>query len=209
MVHLGNLYFHLLQNTENLNHLSDQSLEMHRTTFSVSSSILIALSLATLSIAVPFPASKRSLQQRDAVVAINSLHQFGSGSSSSSGSSSTGTEGLNNRCSSNYMTLAGVKRYGAGWKISFRPTIRARLFARSSSAWNTMWSDLQKCVSFPPLSSSQRQSVFKQMVCHAIWGISPVQGGRTWDFESTRSDISMSAAVGRFPFSPPSHRCNW
>lgn len=130
-----------------------------------------------------------------------------SGSSSSSGSSSTGTEDLDKRCSSNYMSKAGRKLTAEGWKISMRPTLRARLFARTRGIWNSMWRDLQKCVKFPPLSARQRQSLFEQMACHAKWGVTVFQGGRTWDYEAWRPSIGLDRALGGL--TPPDHRCNW
>ena len=128
-------------------------------------------------------------------------------SSSSSGSSSTGTEGLNRRCSSNWMSKAGKFKKSKGWKISMRPTLRARTLARTSGAWKSMWRDLKACVPFPRLSRSERSSLYKQMICHAKWGLTPLQGGRTWDFESWRPNISTRRATSLKGVR--AHKCNW
>lgn len=132
-------------------------------------------------------------------------------SSSSSGSSSSGTEYMTDTCSSNWMSKAGKKWTSSGWKIGFRPTNRARLSGRAYSHWAEMWTDLQNCITFPVLTHNQRESIFEQMACHAKWGITPFQGGRTWDFEAWRPSIGLQAALsdGWWGFNPPDHGCNW
>lgn len=137
----------------------------------------------------------------------SSIKQFSSGSSSSSASSSTGTEGLDETCSSNWMSKAGKVLKPEGWKISMRPTLRARILGRTTSAYDSMFEDLQKCVTFPVLTIDQRASIYEQLACHGKWGISPALGGRTWDFEAWRPSIGINAALGGLL--PPSHRCNW
>lgn len=134
-----------------------------------------------------------------------------SDSSSSSGSSSSGTEYMHDYCSSNWMSKAGKKLTQDGWKIGFRPTTRARLSGRDKAHWAEMWRDLQKCITFPILTSDQRESIFEQLACHAKWGVTPFQGGRTWDFEAWRPPIGLKKALsdGWWGLDPPDHGCNW
>ena len=69
---------------------------------------------------------------------------------------------------------------------------------------------MQACVPFPvELTDTQRESIYEQLACHARWGKTPVQGGRTWDYEANRPSIGLAAALGVFPTDPPDHDCNW
>lgn len=124
---------------------------------------------------------------------------------SDSGSSSSGGAVLSTKCHSPWMTSAGKHQTEQGWKISFEPTHLARISGRSSSTWSSMWQDLQKCILFPSLSSSARSSMYKQLKCHALFGLTSSFGGPTWDLESWRADISM----WKVTVLAPKHKCNW
>jgi len=84
------------------------------------------------------------------------------------------------------------------------PTKRARYAARDvPGAYNAIWGDLQRCIPFPQLAEWQLNSMYKQMVCHTLWGVGKL-GGKTWDFESWRPDISYWKALR-----VDEHSCNW
>ena len=88
------------------------------------------------------------------------------------------------------MSAAYVVGTGAGARIGFFP---------KSAAYDThniypMWDDLQRCVKFPPLTGSERDSMFKQMVCHDIYAIHG-NAGETWDFEAWRADVPWTTAL--------------
>jgi hypothetical protein len=107
-------------------------------------------------------------------------------------------------CRSPWMRAARVHDEPQGPKVSFRPTKRARYAARGvPRAYRNIWRDLQRCVSFPALSASQSDSMYKQMVCHTFWGVAHL-GGPTWDFESWRPDVSSWKALR-----VREHSCNW
>ncbi|HLM49952.1 MAG TPA: DUF2599 domain-containing protein [Solirubrobacteraceae bacterium] len=107
-------------------------------------------------------------------------------------------------CRSPWMSRAQGHDEPQGWKVSFVPTKRARYAARGTpGAYADMWGDLRRCVPFPSIGEARLNSMFKQMVCHALYGVGNL-GGRTWDFESWRPDISSVKALRI-----EGHSCNW
>lgn len=112
------------------------------------------------------------------------------------------------RCSSRYIRGAGVSNSDPlGPIIRMKPTVRGRLTARfSQSAYNRMWNDLKRCITFPSLSHDAYRSVYQQFVCHVVYAVAPWGGGDTWDFESWRPKFSGSDALD---YLNPSHKCNW
>lgn len=107
--------------------------------------------------------------------------------------------GLAKSCNSAFMRSAYAVGYGYGTRIGFSP----KLLAHDNPDVNGIWADLERCIRFPALTSSERDSLYKQMVCHVIFAI--VGGaGVAWDFEAWRADPSWSTALN------PKNRCqNW
>jgi hypothetical protein len=110
---------------------------------------------------------------------------------------------------SDWMTSAGGLGSGAAFRVSMKPTARARAFGGGKNPLNGhyyveyIWRDLNRCVRFPPLTTAQTQSLFKQLECHALYAKIPQLGGPTWDFEAWRENISQRDAVhGK-------GQCNW
>lgn len=110
-------------------------------------------------------------------------------------SSHSGCELARVSCKNRWMTKVGKKRYRSGWKLSFRPTRTARLFAYTFRG--TVWKQFKKCLRFPSLTTAERLSIYQQFVCHAYYGT----GGCTWDFESTRPPYKY--------YLNPLKKCNW
>jgi hypothetical protein len=84
--------------------------------------------------------------------------------------------------------------------------------ARNAGIWHLVWSDLRKCVSFPgSLSSQQRDSLYKQMICHIFWSTGSFikNGGNTWDFEAWRPDESLAYVLSPAQAIDRNKRCNW
>jgi hypothetical protein len=87
---------------------------------------------------------------------------------------------------------------------SMWPTVQARIVG--SAATPSMWRDLQERTPFPPdVTQDQRESMYKQLWCHAQYGRVPAAGGPTWDIESARPNISWWDVV----FKIGQHGCNW
>lgn len=89
-----------------------------------------------------------------------------------------------------YMIKAYAVGYGYGARIGFAPTGNAS----ESAQVNVIWGDLQSCVNWPYLTSTETDAIYKQMVCHIVWGIFP-GAGSSWDFEAWRSDPSWATAL--------------
>lgn len=90
-----------------------------------------------------------------------------------------------------YMIKAYAVGYGYGARIGFMPTGNAS----ESGAVNLIWGYLQGCVGhWPYLTSTETDSIYKQMVCHIVYGIFP-GAGPSWDFEAWRSDPSWATAL--------------
>jgi hypothetical protein len=99
-------------------------------------------------------------------------------------------------CASPWMTRAHVAGTGVATTISFAPTTKARVEGRlQRSNYEAMWGDLQRCVRFPPMSGSQLHSVYEQMACHIRYGVVPLLGGPTWDFEAWRNDVPWNRVM--------------
>ncbi len=56
---------------------------------------------------------------------------------------------------------------------------------------------------FPPLTASRTESLYKQLLCHALYAKVPALGGRTWDFEAWRANIPRREVVLL------EGKCNW
>lgn len=98
-----------------------------------------------------------------------------------------------------YMSKAYAVGYGYGARVGFAPT----WLAYDTENVDGVWSALQSCVPWPALTSSETDSIFKQMVCHIAFAIHG-GAGPSWDFEAWRSDPSWFQALN------PSNRCqNW
>ena len=99
-------------------------------------------------------------------------------------------------CSSPYMTKAYAVGQGYGARMGFVP----RTPAHDNPNVDKIWKALLECVRYPNLTGSQADSVFKQMVCHVIYGALP-GAGSSWDFEAWRTDPSWATALW------PGHDC--
>lgn len=88
---------------------------------------------------------------------------------------------------------------GSASKVSFLPTARARLgtlFPRAPDDYVDMWTELQNCIGgFPAMNGAQLDRIYKQMVCHAWYGIESHFGGDTWDFEAWYEPGDWSSAL--------------
>ncbi|HEY3759102.1 MAG TPA: hypothetical protein VGL37_05035 [Solirubrobacteraceae bacterium] len=94
------------------------------------------------------------------------------------------------------MSKAYAVGYGYGARVGFAPT----WLAYDTEDVAGVWLALQSCVHWPSLTSSETDSIFKQMVCHIAFAISG-QAGSSWDFEAWRSDPSWFTALN------PSNKC--
>jgi hypothetical protein len=105
-----------------------------------------------------------------------------------------------------WMSGAGIAGHGAQTRISLRPTTRARI--AGNPAARRIWSDLRtRCLrtTLPSLTAGQRDSLYKQLYCHALYGrvAASWDGGPTWDLEASRPDVGWTAALR------VADRCNW
>jgi hypothetical protein len=94
------------------------------------------------------------------------------------------------KCSgSRLISEAGVSGNGSGLEISVRPKALFRI--AGDSVVDVGWNDLSRCVRIPTISRAQRDSLYKQLACHARYGKLPIAtfGGPTWDLEAWRPDI--------------------
>jgi hypothetical protein len=97
------------------------------------------------------------------------------------------------------MSRAYAVGFGYGARLGFAPT----WLAYDTENVDGVWSGLQSCVSWPALTPSETDSIFKQMVCHIAFAIHG-DAGSSWDFEAWRSDPSWFTALD------PSNKCqNW
>jgi hypothetical protein len=114
--------------------------------------------------------------------------------------------GSDKKCNSTWMGRAatyGYEEKGLGYtfEVSMWPTLTARTVGITAKIWD----DLQHCVTLPPLSQKELQSVQAQLACHVAYGKPPLnKGGPTWDFEVRRKAISTVEAVLRVD-----KKCNW
>jgi hypothetical protein len=111
-------------------------------------------------------------------------------------------------CDSRWMTSAVSSGAGRAFTTSLRPTQAARRFARNRRAWTSMWRDLNRCVDIPASVIGVlrlRNSLFKQLACHAVFAFNERFGGPTWDLEARRPDISWARVFGGVL----RHECNW
>src|SRR6185295_9944544 len=93
-------------------------------------------------------------------------------------------------------------------EVSFTPTTAARLAARNNLAWDGIWEDLRDCVPIPAFPESYgdvHASLYKQLACHAVFGIHEELGGPTWDLESHRPNIPWEDVLDP----SANEKCNW
>ena len=75
-------------------------------------------------------------------------------------------------------------------------SISSAVLQEDYSLYRTMWSDLNRCANLPSdLSPGERHSIYEQMACHALYGVTKYGAGNTWDFESWRDNIDWSDAL--------------
>jgi hypothetical protein len=116
--------------------------------------------------------------------------------------------GVGGPCESRWMTAASSKGDGSEFKVSMTPTRRARWSGRSPASWLAIWSDLRRCAPFPDsLTRSQERSLYKQLACHAVFGVHKELGGPEWDLEARHPNIPWSVVLG--PAAVAVHECNW
>ncbi|MGA7965562.1 MAG: hypothetical protein WCB49_06710 [Gammaproteobacteria bacterium] len=97
------------------------------------------------------------------------------------------------------MSKAYAVGFGYGARIGFSPT----WLAYDTENVEGVWEDLHNCVRWPPLTASETDSIYKQMVCHIAFAIHG-GAGPSWDFEAWRSDPSWPTALN------PHNGCqNW
>jgi len=96
----------------------------------------------------------------------------------------------------------------ANFIVSMTPTG----LARTAGIWADVWRDLTKCVTFPTnLPHSEIDSLQKQMDCHIFWSSGPFikNGGKTWDFEGWRPDVSLAFVLSPAQAIDKHKHCNW
>lgn len=113
--------------------------------------------------------------------------------------------GSDKKCNSTWMGRAATYGYvekglGYTFEVSMWPTFTARVVGN----FDTIWNDLQHCVTLPPLSHKELESIKVQLLCHIVYGIPPHVGGTTFDFEARRRPISRAEALLRVD-----KKCNW
>lgn len=100
---------------------------------------------------------------------------------------------------------------GVGTLVQFEPTEAARRNAVNSvfnpfaevaaerednPAYLEMWSDLEGCAHFTSgIPPEQLHSMYKQMACHARWGLASFAGGNTWDLEAWHRNVDWATAL--------------
>ncbi|OLF11328.1 hypothetical protein BU204_30390 [Actinophytocola xanthii] len=135
--------------------------------------------------------------------AVDGLHEteYGSWSTDWMGSDSTeGDTDLFTRTSV-YNDVLGE---GHTFTASMWPTALARVIG--AGATPAMWRDLQERTPLPSsLSEERRESLYKQLWCHAAYGRLPQLGGPTWDIEAERPNISWWRVAAQVA----DHGCNW
>jgi len=91
--------------------------------------------------------------------------------------------------------------------ITLWPTAFARLESGGDDA-DAMWEELQSRTPLPDsLTQDQRDSLYKQLWCHAEYAKTEDFGGPTWDLEADHPNIPWSEVSG--PADVFEHRCNW
>lgn len=115
--------------------------------------------------------------------------------------------GSDKSCRSPWMGRAatyGLIMNGYTFEVSMWPTRTARYYGKYKVS--SLWSDLNRCVPLPTsLTDTQASSIYKQLYCHALFGVSSQLGGPTWDFEANRPDIPWSQVKNPLR----NKKCNW
>jgi uncharacterized membrane protein YgcG len=123
-------------------------------------------------------------------------------------------------CHSRWMSSAG-SAWGTSdtsWTLNPGPpanfivSMTPKSLARNVGIWSDVWRDLTKCVKFPSnLPHSEIDSLQKQMDCHIYWSTTSLfpDGGKTWDFEGWRPDVSLAFVVSPAQFIDKNKHCNW
>jgi Protein of unknown function (DUF2599) len=93
------------------------------------------------------------------------------------------------------------------YEVSFTPTTAARLNAKTPDQWDDILKDLRNCVYTPNAAwgESVHNSLYKQLACHAVFGVHEELGGPTWDLESHRPDIPWGDVLNPLV----NGKCNW
>lgn len=124
------------------------------------------------------------------------------------------------KCGSRWMSSAG-SAWGtsdSSWTLSPGPpanfivSMTPTNLARNAGIWSAVWRDLNKCVKFPSnLPHSEIDSLQKQMDCHIFWssGSFIKNGGKTWDFEGWRPDVSLASVMSLAQLIDKKKHCNW
>jgi len=115
--------------------------------------------------------------------------------------------GADKKCSSTWMGRVATYGYleaglGYTFEVSMWPTLTARAAGRL--ALDKVWNDLHHCVTLPPLSKHELDSMKAQLLCHLVYAVNSHVGGPTWDFEARRKSIGMVRAVLEV-----NKKCNW
>ncbi|MEX5636601.1 DUF2599 domain-containing protein [Parafrankia sp. FMc2] len=115
--------------------------------------------------------------------------------------------GSDNGCDSVWMGRVAtygfdVEAVGHTFEVSMWPTLTARAAGRNLVP--ELWEAVQACSPLPKaLTETQRSSLYKQLYCHAVFGVDKRLGGETWDLEADREDISWAKVMLGWK------RCNW
>jgi hypothetical protein len=114
------------------------------------------------------------------------------------------TDGWQDCSPSAWMTKVHNVGYGLGQRQSFLPTARAKKFARiTPGAYDRMWGDLQRCLGNPAVAVDELDTLYAQMVCHAVYGFQGAEPvtGNTWDFEAWHKPVPWNVSLN------PLHKC--
>lgn len=101
------------------------------------------------------------------------------------------------------MTKAIAEGFGVATRLRFVPSFAGRhLVVDAPGGYIAMWGDLERCVKgLPPMSSAQRESLYKQMVCHGLYGNFP-GAGPTFDLEAWRLNSPWTTVLD------PGYKCD-
>ena len=85
--------------------------------------------------------------------------------------------------------------YAVGSGVATRLGVEPKPAAFDTTDPDGLWRDMENCLGgLPPLSDSQYDSMFKQMVCHIAYAVFG-GAGDSWDVEAWREDVSWFTAM--------------
>jgi hypothetical protein len=95
-----------------------------------------------------------------------------------------------------WMTKAIAEGFGVATRLRFVPSFAGRhLVAAAPGGYAAMWGDLERCVKgLPSMSSGERESLYKQMVCHGTYA-NFGSAGPTFDFEAWRLNAPWTTVL--------------